>query len=269
VAGWLQIIRDRAEPAAPASIHKSLVVAPAQFERLSTMCAAQAASWKTLPQLVEQPIRNLAKLIGAEVYGWNTPPDYAEAETILEQYPDSRMVFLVRDPFSVLLSYKYLPAYWGDERSRYNPVFQSVVWRQVIRKFEKVKGAHPGRVMLIRYEDLIRDPAKEVARISELCGARLSPPALDTVGSNSSRTGESGTGLTRIESWLCRSITGSVRSRLGYGRSAVPVLPELGVPAFAGCLLRSAAYYARQAVTSRDIRGRLWRFAKALVISRP
>jgi hypothetical protein len=264
-AEWLQIIRDRSEPEPPPTIHKSLVLHPRDFETLSTHVIGKLRTWSRWPEIVEGTLSQLARLNRAAAYGWNTPPDYARAEELLRQFPNSRMIFLIRDPMAVLLSYKHLPDYWGDERNRYNPFLQAIVWRHVVQKYETLVKTMPDRVMLTRYEDLTGNTVHEVKRMADFAGLPCALPDLQSLGRNSSRDGKPGLALSRVEARICRWITGGLRERHGYAKSAVPVSRDLELGGFLAVLFRSASYYGARITFSRDMRTRISRFAKLLI----
>jgi len=262
---WLGIVKARSEPRAPASIHKPIVLSPETFAELTKRVAEESKNWRDWPSIVSGTLEILAQLLRADAFGWNTPPDYAHAERLLQLLPKSKIVFLIRDPLAVLLSYKCLPDYWGDERNRYNPFLQSLVWRQMVRHYEAVATRFPQRVHLTRYEDLIADPAKAMKRISAFAGVAFDVPDIRTIGSNSSLGTGKTNGLSLIECWVCERITGSLRRRYGYDTSAATRIPEWGVVGLFFSLWRSASFYAARAVGSRDFRNRMLRFAKLLI----
>lgn len=264
---FLEIIRARSDVKSPPRIDKSVILPATSYVSLSRYVESRYKSWKTWPEIVEGILQILGNTVKAEAYGWNTPPDFTHAERLFELFPESRMVMLIRDPFSVLLSYKNLPEYWGTERNRYNPLLQALVWRQMLKRYETLVSRYPGRIHLVRYEDLVADPVAVMDRLSAFAGVSFARPDLKQTGSNSSHAAGDFIGLSRVEIFICDVITRSMRGIYGYGCAAVPVANEWGIVDLARCAWRSASYYTGRVIASRDMRNRVFRFAKNLVSS--
>ncbi len=115
------------------------------------------------------------------------------ADWLLEIFPRSRMIFLLRDGRDVVDSWldAYREGSWATEEGAY-PLsergrealirWQASVW---LRRTEVVQHAyaahHPGRRALVRYEDLRRDPTVELAKICGVLGANPSPERIDEI----------------------------------------------------------------------------------------
>lgn len=109
------------------------------------------------------------------------------AELVLRLLPASGLVFLLRDGRDVVDSWldAYQPGAWGTEDGAY-PVapegrvpfirWQATVWLYRTEAVERAYAAHdPARRVLVRYEDLLADPTRELARIHEVVGVDASP----------------------------------------------------------------------------------------------
>lgn len=109
------------------------------------------------------------------------------ADLILSLLPQSRLVFLLRDGRDVVDSWldAYKPGAWGAEDGAF-PVsgegripfirWQADVWRYRTEAVERAYDAHdPERRLLVRYEDLLADPERELARIHEVIGVDSTP----------------------------------------------------------------------------------------------
>jgi hypothetical protein len=105
---------------------------------------------------------------------------------VLKFRPEARVIYLVRDPRSVVMSYYWrLKSHKGFHFLRRNysspaltPLFlllAAASWSVGSLIFELIARADPGRVLRVRYEDLRDDPAGELRRI----GAALGLPVED------------------------------------------------------------------------------------------
>ncbi len=79
-------------------------------------------------------------------------------------YPDLREIVLIRDPRDIVCSYQ---SFWhtsAEDAQRTLMTFRA--------KALDIREAAPGDVLLLRYEDMLRDPASTRARIGEFLGLR-------------------------------------------------------------------------------------------------
>ncbi|WP_055494259.1 sulfotransferase [Streptomyces sp. TP-A0356] len=152
-------------------------------------------------------------------------------DEVLAEYPGARFVWLVREPRDVSSSAKR--AVFGPS----HPYRMAHLWR---RQQERARAAldtwGPDVVHLLRYEDLVSAPEKELARLCAFLGERLEPAMLAHHTSAAARqtaalseswrraggpisTGRVGAhreGLTARERLLVDKATGPVKEALGY-----------------------------------------------------
>ncbi len=249
----LDILRARCVDAEPAPIHRSAVAGPQALARAAAALAARRRDgWGDVWGAALRAAGD-----GRAFHGWNTPPDHLRAEDILSAFPEARFVFLMRDPFAVLRSYRALPEYWGRARARYHPTLQARAWAASVRSLDRLNRALPGRAHALRYEDLLDDPRGAMAALSEFIGAPLAAPDPAELPANGSRADA---GLSRAEIWAARRALGDLPERMGYA----PPRPEgRGLARLARCTAAAAGYYALEAARSRDMRGRILRLARA------
>ncbi|HYZ99744.1 MAG TPA: sulfotransferase [Acidimicrobiales bacterium] len=168
------------------------------------------------------------------------------ADVLMSLFPDSRLLFLLRDGRDVVDSWvaAYRDGTWAMEEGAF-PVteagrealvrWQSAVWTFRTELVQRVYEAHPaGRRVLVRYEDLVADPARELARICSLLPIEVAadtvagvaarhafdavPPAAkgDDKPIRSARPGGWRDNLTPAEQDVMHEIMGGKLAELGY-----------------------------------------------------
>lgn len=183
---------------------------------------------------------------GAEPLVVVKEPGSQVADLLVRLFPGSRVVFLLRDGRDVVDSWlaAYRPGSWALDEGAY-PVadrgraamvrWQSEVWAYRTRVVHAVYDAHPpDRRVLVRYEDLVADPAAELARVCDVlplrdCGERLAAVAAEHAFA-AVPTAEKGEGkeirsaspggwrdnLTPSEQEMTAAIMGDELAALGY-----------------------------------------------------
>jgi hypothetical protein len=120
-------------------------------------------------------------------------PGSHAADTIMELFPDSYLIFLLRDGRDVVDSWldAYRDGSWATEEGAY-PIddagrpalirWQSSVW---LHRTEVVQQTYartdPERRVLVRYEELRADPVTELARICETIGIEPAEGQLERI----------------------------------------------------------------------------------------
>ncbi len=104
-----------------------------------------------------------------------TPGHIAYATQILRRFPDARVVEVLRDGRDVCTSMQMqgLTLDWPPETRR----AQINTWARAARRGLALRGdpEFADRVHLVRYEELKRDPAVEIARLFEFVGLDATP----------------------------------------------------------------------------------------------
>ncbi len=138
-------------------------------------------------------------------------PGSHAADTIMELFPSSYLIFLLRDGRDVVDSWldAYRDGSWATEEGAYSlddagrPAlirWQSSVW---LHRTEVVQETYartdPDRRVLIRYEEMRTDPARALRRICELTGISVPDAELDRIAAANefSRVPESRRGAGR------------------------------------------------------------------------
>lgn len=125
---------------------------------------------------------------------------------ILRDMGEARLVYLVRNPYDVCAS-KRRRGKW-EERL----VGWSVSWNKGLRLALGLSEAHPGRVLLLRYEDLARDPEGAARRLCDFVGVPFRADYLDVPHINPSEN----------KYRVVAGARGINRSRLFYFREHLP-----------------------------------------------
>jgi hypothetical protein len=203
--------------------------------------------------LIEAVLSATAELSGCDVWGWKCPPDYMHVDRIRARFPKARFIFMIRDPFTMMRSYKNWP--WRDGRFRYHPLIQAIVWRSVVETFQTIRGDDDPRIQLVRFEDLVDQTPNLRAQLAAFLGPFRWPDTAKEISPNTSMTNSSRE-LTWIEWKIGKGVTGPHLHRFNYDAERA-TREGFGVLEFLRDSVTSIAYYAIWALRSRDMRRRL------------
>jgi len=120
---------------------------------------------------------------GAAVWIDHSPENFRDAAALMEQFPDCRMIHIVRDGRAVAASIMHLP--WGPN----TPLATARFWMESLA-FPLAAEARwgPGVVMQVKYEDLVREPEAQLRRLCEHVGVPFEPALLKADGFTPSYT---------------------------------------------------------------------------------
>ena len=149
----LELVRlQRGEPPTPSQVEEALV-APT-FEGV-------------LATLLELNARRQGKVRGGE----KTPLHFKHLPEILEGFPDSPVLFLVRDPRDVAVSMRKA---WGTSVQE-----AAAVWNEAYASLTASGGP---RVHLVRYERLVGDPVATTQKMCAALGEPFEPAMVESAG---------------------------------------------------------------------------------------
>lgn len=123
-------------------------------------------------------------------------------QTMLSEIEGSRAIEIVRDPRAVLSSRKLrMQKEWQDTRAgigalmdrsfNFDPILDSLRWRQMIRAGADARNNFPDRILRVRYEDLVGQPEMVVPQIAAFLGMPYQLELLNVrVVNSTSWTGE-------------------------------------------------------------------------------
>lgn len=191
--------------------------------------------------------RDLATRQGARRWGEKTPRHLFACDTILQAFPDARILVMLRDPRAVVASYRDWRNRWFDDQAiddalarriaqeerrtarSYHPLIIALMWRAAARRAAKAATTHGDSVRLLRFEDLIAQPEIAVRQLCDWLDIAFEADALQVRVQNSSYAGaDSERGfvpdfadrwrdrLSATEVALIEYVAGADMRRLGY-----------------------------------------------------
>lgn len=143
-----------------------------------------------------------AAKVGKPRWGEKSPGHEFYIETLLDWYPEAKILFVVRDPRAVFASMLRVP--WGKK----DICWQMGIWKTSIRFLENARK--DPRVAVARYEDLVQEPIREMHRLCEFIGEEYTDGMIYNRSETSSPISDAvGKGWTRehLQSTLEKPIT--------------------------------------------------------------
>ncbi len=170
---------------------------------------------------------------GKKRWGNNTPRDIFHVQTIMDFFPQAKIIVCVRDVRDFLLSYQgkwraTAPEEGERLKKLYHPVITSLLWKSSMKLLPGIKESVPRQNLhIVRYEDLVTDPVNTVKEICAKIGEDFEQDMLnvETYGSShgnmgqgifSSSIGRWKTQLSQEEIWIAQEICQTQMKELGY-----------------------------------------------------
>ena len=169
-------------------------------------------------------LRAYADHLGRPIMGEKTPAHVAYVETLMEWFPNGRVVHMLRDPRAVYVS---------DLRRRRNKLRKPYswlaripgllalvilgqtawVWRNAVRRLKVYSQRYPERYRVVRFEDLVRQPDETLRGLYEFLDVAMPDEATDVkVVSSGFRRGDHGLDAAAADRW--RAHIGQLPRRL-------------------------------------------------------
>ena len=233
--------------------------------------SAEIKSWA---QILQDIMQFLAKLANKPIWGYNTPQDYLNFDTISSAFPKAKFIFLLRSPLATLLSYKYYwtvaPKFRGD-RGRYHPVIQSLAWKTCVNTYFDLREKHgSSRCTLVKFEDALDNTEQALADISHFSGINFPKIDLGAFGHNSSLSKQGKKKehkrITGLEAKICYLLTKKDLYKLGYDDFSAQQVRFLDFFNLSITTLRNASYYFNKIVFSRNVRKRVFKFVNQVTL---
>lgn len=200
---------------------------------------------------------------GKTSWGWNTPQDHHHIDKIMASFPRAIILFLIRNPSAVLLSYKN---HWRNtSQDKYSAIAQAFAWRKVIRNYIKAKKKYSNTIYLISYEEMIKEPRQGIEKLNRLLQTEISVDLnIESIGTNSSfqdlSTIKAKT-LTPFELWISDMILFQERKYVGYDVDKADFSTD-GMLDFLSRTAKFAKSYSSAILQSRDVRRRVYRLLR-------
>jgi hypothetical protein len=126
--------------------------------------------------------------------GEKTPQHLLHVPRLLHDFPGARVLCMLRDGRDAALSLNAMP--WMQAVSLRDAAHQ---WSFYARRTEQLSRRYPDQFHVVRYEELVREPAAALRTIMPLLGERFEPVQLDV-------TVASGVVLRRSMEWKGRAL---------------------------------------------------------------
>jgi Sulfotransferase family len=177
-------------------------------------------------------MRVYADKLGRPVMGEKTPAHLAYVDTLLEWFPQARVVHMIRDPRAVYVSdlrrrrrKPRRPYSWLDRIPGLLPALMllqtTMIWRDAASRHLRYLRRYPERYTLVRFEDVVQAPEEVLPRLFEFLDVALPADPTDVrVYAYGFNAGEHGIDKGAVDRW--RGQIGRVGSRflgLTLGRS--------------------------------------------------
>lgn len=175
-------------------------IAPEHIDRMVELAKGRREHAAIFPLVFDY----VTRLAGKRRWLEKTPTHVLQIDKIVEVVPDALFVEIVRDPRDVLASKKTRrQIVWTTDRyteeqkpfknleKAYDPLWDALSWKSTVRAGIIAHEQYPGRVMTIRYEDLVRAPEESIRAVCRFLDLDFEPAMMDARSRNSAEHGES------------------------------------------------------------------------------
>ena len=186
---------------------------------------------------------------GVPIWGEKTPRHCFRIREILETFPGTRVVHMLRDPRAVMASYKNwhkrdrelirtaetedaVAKEAARAKASYNPILNSLIWKSATNAaLGAAERFGSDRVRIITYESLCTDPLDTFGDFAEWMGFERPTTLPELIVTNSSYEKDNAGGvtlrsfdrwkssLTRHEIRICEMVAGDTLAAAGYERT--------------------------------------------------
>ena len=114
-----------------------------------------------------------AKELNKSIIGEKTPAHLLHFKEIINNYPDSKFIVIIRDGRDCVLS--NIKEKWTFS----NPVKHAAEWNLYMNNYCELINKYPDKVLTIRYEDILDTPSDSVKKITEFVGATFNTKQME------------------------------------------------------------------------------------------
>ena len=190
---------------------------------------------------VSAPFVAYAEREGKTRWGDKTPAYIGHIDRLAGIWPDARFVVLIRDGRDVALSVMKVPFgpnnAWAAARS----------WSRAIRQGREAARRYAGRVLELRYEDLVTNPEQEVVTTCDFLELDYSPDMLAIEQTDRSKVVED------QSAWFTNVWAGITTAAVGKWRTELSPREVEAFESVAGDELRALGYETGGAADSRAL----------------
>ncbi len=197
-------------------------------------------------EMFQRVLSHLGETCASSYTTDQTPRNILYAYDLLAKIPELRVVQMVRDPRAVLFSQKqrWRKRWLGDKSIplhnalrvwvNYHPIIMSRLWNRAALCGMKLRN--DPRFMLIKYEDVVADPQRQIGMLCDFLDLDFVPEMLNVEAKGSSHShlnkDHRGVSTGSLELWreglslteikVCETLSGDLMGQLSYDAT----LPE-------------------------------------------
>jgi hypothetical protein len=169
-------------------------------------------------------MRVFADHLGRPIMGEKTPAHLRYVSTLMEWFPNAKVIHMLRDPRGVFISdlrrRKKLPVTFPFKQlNRHDTLLKlfimlqtTAVWLEAVLRYHRYAKLYPDNYLLVKFEDLVTDPEKHIGRVCEFLEIEFQDKMLEqevvSVGFRWKETGFDGQAASRwqehIDPWIDR-----------------------------------------------------------------
>jgi hypothetical protein len=179
--GLIQLAKGRYEPGYATDSTDARNYTGFDYPRFAALCAEFVNQpWMTDSLLFSEVIRAYAIVLGAD---WRHCVRWIEKSTsnevrhaaMQELYPDAKLIQLVRDPRAVFASRKKVMMNASGRHTKAHRLVRE--WNRSSREIPRLRS-RPDKFLVVRYEDLVKDPKGVMEKICRFAGLDFLPAML-------------------------------------------------------------------------------------------
>ena len=142
---------------------------------------------------------------------------------ILELFPSVKIVFIVRNPYDTILSYKFHNLKPYNYNPVFHPIMTSILLKNATMQSMEWENLHPDQILTIRFEELINDKQNSIKEVCSFLNIKINDNNPVIKGTNSSFNNIEKPKLTNIEKYYITKICKKVFENYNYNYQIVKI----------------------------------------------